>query len=94
MNVISALLLVGLAAAPLAILGGWLAARRDTRLGSFVRIGGTDSWWRDAMPWPPGVQEDDEVHFNFGSPEQQDDGGREALSVEPVRLRENWRWRG
>jgi hypothetical protein len=94
LNLISALLLLALAAAPLAILAGWLAARRESRVDSLVRIGGSDSWWRDAMPWPPGVQEDDEVHFNFGSREPPDDGGRGALSVEPVRIRERSRWRG
>lgn len=23
------------------------------------------SWWRTTLPWPRGVQEDDEVHFNI-----------------------------
>jgi hypothetical protein len=85
MNLISALLLLALAAAPLAILGGWVAARRESRVGSLVQIGGTDGWWRAAMPWPPGVQEDDEVHWNFGPPERSDPHP-DALTVDPVRL--------
>jgi hypothetical protein len=82
MNLISVLLLLALAAAPLAILGGWLVARRDPRSGSLVRVGGSEGWWRDAMPWPHGVQEEDEVHWNFGPPNNAEDD----LTVEPVRL--------
>jgi hypothetical protein len=60
--------LLGVAAAPLALLGGWMVSR-DRSVAP--PVGATaDSWWREAMPWPHGVQEDDDVHFNFG-----DDGG-------------------
>ena len=38
------------------------------------------------MPWPHGVQEDDDVHWNFGPPEQSADRP-DALSVDPVRVR-------
>jgi hypothetical protein len=85
MNLISALLLLALAAAPLALLGAWFAGRRDVRSGTLVPVGGSDSWWRDAMPWPTGVQEDDEVHWNFGPPERPD-SHVDALTVDPVRL--------
>jgi hypothetical protein len=37
------------------------------------------------MPWPHGVQEDDEVHWNFGPPERPDPRP-DALTVDPVRL--------
>jgi hypothetical protein len=87
MNLISALLLLAAAAAPLALLGAWLAARRDPRVGSLVHVGGTDGWWRQAMPWPHGVQEEDDVHWNFGPPEGSAGGRPDALSVEPVRVR-------
>jgi hypothetical protein len=86
MNLISALLLIAAAAAPLAVLGAWLAARRDARAGTLIQVGGTDGWWRQAMPWPHGVQEDDEVHWNFGPPDQPADRP-DALSVDPVRVR-------
>jgi hypothetical protein len=86
MNLISALLLLAAAAAPLAVLGAWLAARRDARVATLVQVGGTEGWWRQAMPWPRGVQEDDDVHWNFGPPEQSADGP-DALSVDPVRVR-------
>jgi hypothetical protein len=86
MNLISALLLIAAAAAPLAVLGAWLAARRDARAGTLIQAGGTDGWWRQAMPWPHGVQEDDDVHWNFGPPEQPADTA-DALSVDPVRVR-------
>jgi hypothetical protein len=87
MNLISALLLIAAAAAPLAVLGAWLAARRDARVGTLIQVGGADGWWRQAMPWPHGVQEDDDVHWNFGPPEQPDDERPDALSVDPVRVR-------
>jgi hypothetical protein len=85
MNLISTLLLVGVAAAPLAVLGAWIAGRREPRLGSLVHVGGSDGWWRQAMPWPQGVQEDDDVHWNFGPAE----GPKEpdAVNVDPVRVR-------
>jgi hypothetical protein len=92
MNLISALLLIALAAAPVAVLGAWLAARREPRLDSLVQAGGSDGWWRQAMPWPRGVQEDDEVHWNFGPPERRDPRP-DALSVDPVRLRPGLRRR-
>ena len=87
MNLISALLLLAAAAAPLAVLGAWLAARRDARVATLVQVGGTEGWWRQAMPWPRGVQEDDDVHWNFGPPEQPADGEADAMSVDPVRVR-------
>jgi hypothetical protein len=65
MELASTIALLALAAAPLAILGGWLASRNQSvaaPLGS-----GSDGWWRQAMPWPHGVQEDDEVHWDFGA---------------------------
>ena len=85
MNLISALLLLAAAAAPLAVLGAWLAARREPRVASLIHVGGPDGWWRQAMPWPHGVQEDDEVHWNFGPPERPD-RHPDALTIDPVRL--------
>ena len=93
MNLISALLLLAAAAAPLAVLGAWLAARRDPRVGTLVHVGGTEDWWRQAMPWPHGVQEDDDVHWNFGPSEQPNPGPRDDLTFEPVRLRPGTRRR-
>src|SRR4051812_33873350 len=69
LNVLATVLLLLLAAAPLAVLGGWLAGRRNPQLGSLVRAGGSDAWWRETMPWPTGVQEEDDVHWNFGPAE-------------------------
>ncbi len=88
MNLITALLLLGAAAAPLAVLGGWLAGRRDPHLGTLVRVGGSDGWWRQTMPWPHGVQEDDDVHWNFGPADEPGaDEPAHGLTVDPIRLR-------
>jgi hypothetical protein len=64
MDLATTVVLLGVAAAPLAVLGGWLASR-DRSVAAPLG-GGSDLWWREAMPWPHGVQEDDDVHFNFG----------------------------
>jgi hypothetical protein len=57
-------------------------------VGTLVRVGGSsDDWWRETLPWPPGVQEDDEVHWNFASPDERadhEDGA--AMRVEPAPL--------
>jgi hypothetical protein len=91
MNLIFALLLLAAAAAPLAVLGGWLAGRRDPRSGSLIHVGGSEGWWRQAMPWPQGVQEDDDVHWNFGpseaAREQRIDRAREDVTFDAVPLR-------
>jgi len=87
LNLIFALVLLALAAAPLAVVGGWLAGRRDLRASSLVHVGGSDDWWREALPWPHGVQEDDDVHWNFGSPEGPPAGQRDDFTFDPVRLR-------
>ena len=84
MDLGTAIVLLGLAAAPVAVLGGWLAGRDRmvaTPLGTT-----SESWWRDAMPWPHGVQEDDDVHWNFGAddavqPRSTDDVGGSAPTV-------------
>jgi hypothetical protein len=83
-NLIAALLFIAAAAAPLAVLGAWLASRRESRAGSLVQVGGTDGWWQQAMPWPRGVQEDDDVHWNFGRAETPDEPATGA--VHPVRV--------
>jgi hypothetical protein len=66
MEIIFAILLLGFAAAPIALVGGWLAGRGHGRLGALVIGPGGDGWWRSTMPWPKGVQEDDDFKWNFG----------------------------
>lgn len=87
MNLISAVLLLAAAAAPLAVLSAWVVSRRDQRAGTLVHFGGTDGWWRDTMPWPQGVQEDDDVHWNFGPPSQPDQRQPGGVNVDLVRVR-------
>jgi hypothetical protein len=86
MNLLFALLLLAAAAAPLAVLGAWFAARGNPRTGSLVHVGGSEGWWRQALPWPRGVQEDDEVHWNFGPPQQPDEAP-DPMTVDPVPVR-------
>jgi hypothetical protein len=66
MEIIATIVLLGLAGAPIALVGAWLVGRGQSRLGALVSAPGGDSWWRTTMPWPQGVQEDDEVKWNFG----------------------------
>ena len=66
MEIILTVLLLGFAAAPIALVGGWLAGRGHGRLGALVSGPGGDGWWQSTMPWPHGVQEDDDFKWNFG----------------------------
>jgi len=65
------LMLIG-ATAPLAILLSWLATRGHGGLGVLLGSGQKDSWARLSMPLPRGVQEDDEIRFNFTPLDQPD----------------------
>jgi hypothetical protein len=95
-DLILALALLGLAVAPLALLSGWLAGRGSRPLGALVNTGGSEGWWRSTMPWPRGVQEDDELTWTVGtapkatpSPRRApvDPGVADELNVEPTHLR-------
>lgn len=66
MELIPTILLLALAAAPIALVGGWLAARGHGRLGTLVSGPAGTGWWQTTMPWPHGVQEDDDFKWNFG----------------------------
>jgi hypothetical protein len=63
MELISVLVWAALAALPLAVATGWLIGRGERELGALLQ--GRDTWWRSTMPWPRGVQEDDEVHWRL-----------------------------
>jgi hypothetical protein len=65
MDLMLTLILLGLAAAPLALLSGWLDRRGSRPLGALVNGRDSETWWRTTMPWPQGVQEDDELTWSF-----------------------------
>jgi hypothetical protein len=69
MEIISTILILGLAAAPIALVGGWLAGRGHGRLGALVSGPAGQGWWQTTMPLPRGVQEDDDFKWNFGDRE-------------------------
>ena len=69
MDAISSIVLVSLAAVPVAVLAAWFAGPRHSGLGSFVNRGDSDSWWRATMPWPQGVQEQDGVRWRIQEPD-------------------------
>jgi len=97
MNLILAIVLVGLAATPLAILLGWLDRRGSRPLGALLHGRDSEGWWRATMPWPRGVQEEDEVTWSFResqpptgratsrAPEAADEA--DEVRVEPTHLR-------
>jgi hypothetical protein len=70
MEIISTILILGLAVAPIALIAGWLAGRGHRGLGVLVSGPAGDGWWRTAMPLPHGVQEDDDFKWNFGDRDQ------------------------
>ena len=78
MDIISVILLA-LVAAPLAVLSGWFVDRGYGRLGSLVNHGDSRAWWQATMPWPRGVQEEDEVRWRV-----HDRDGAPGPSVDPV----------
>jgi hypothetical protein len=97
-DLVSAILILAGAAAPLAILLAWLATRGLPGLGLLVSSGQANVWWRRTMPWPQGIQEDDDVHWHFDAGNGSDDGstieeptdGEHAtLRVDPSRVRPN-----
>lgn len=84
MNLILAIVLLGLAATPLAILLGWLDRRGSRPLGALLHGRDSEAWWRATMPWPRGVQEDDEVTWKFR--ESQPPAGRATDEADEVRI--------
>lgn len=95
MNLILTLFVLSLAAAPLAVLLGWLDRRGSRQLGALVSGRDSEGWWRATMPWPSGVQEEDEVTWSFGG-SQQPAGARtrgpkpgevDEVRIEPAHLR-------
>jgi len=96
MDVMLTIVLLSIAAAPLALLSGWFDRRGSQPLGALVNGRDSDGWWRATMPWPEGVQEDDDMTWNFRDNRQPapsssrtwrgpDEGGE--LRVEPRHLR-------
>jgi hypothetical protein len=69
-DLIFALVLLSVAVAPLALLSGWLAGRGSRPLGALVNSSGSEAWWRSTMPWPRGVQEEDDVTWSFRGSQQ------------------------
>ena len=95
-DLLSAILVLAGAAAPFAILLAWLATRGLPGLGLLVGNGQANVWWRRTMPWPEGIQEDNDVHWHFDATSGSDDaaiieesgeGERAALRVDPSRVR-------
>jgi hypothetical protein len=72
MDLMLTLALLALAAAPLALLSGWLDRRESRPLGALVNGRDTEGWWRSTMPWPRGVQEDDDLRWTFRDGQQAD----------------------
>lgn len=96
MDLITAFVLLGMAAAPLAVLSGWLAGRGSRPLGSLVNGGDSETWWRSTMPWPRGVQEEDDLTWSFRdtqpppsrpSPSRPVADEPDEIRVDPVHLR-------
>jgi hypothetical protein len=72
---ISVIAWLSLAALPLAVLSGWLAGSGNRPLTALVV--GREGWRRAETAWPHGVQEDDDVKWQFGG------GGQETGGTAP-----------
>jgi hypothetical protein len=73
MEVIAAVVVIGLALGPIAAISGWLTGSGERPFGALMH--GRDTWWRSTMPWPQGVQEEDSVHWHV-----RESGATTALS--------------
>jgi hypothetical protein len=94
MEIISAIVMLAVVAAPLALLAGWFVRGGYEGLGSFVDCGDREGWWRAAMPLPHGVQEEDGVGWHVPTPEHATESRAvretrgepvDALRIAPVR---------
>jgi hypothetical protein len=89
MEIISTILVLAAAAAPIALVGGWLAGRGHGRLGALVSGPAGGGWWQTTMPLPHGVQEDDDFKWNFGDREpiaEPEPPGPEAEAADEVEV--------
>jgi hypothetical protein len=64
MELIAAIVPLAVVAAPLALLGAWLAASTHYGAASVVPRSG-EGWWRVTLPWPRGVQEENDPGWNL-----------------------------
>ncbi len=76
MDLISVIVWIGLAAVPIAVLSGWLAGAGNRPLTALVL--GREGWRRSETAWPHGVQEDDDVTWQFAEPGRRLDEARPA----------------
>lgn len=68
MDLIPAILMLGLSGAVLATLAGWWVRGGYDGIGALVNRGDSGDWWRATMPWPQGVQEEDGVSWHIRDP--------------------------
>jgi hypothetical protein len=99
MDVVVGLLLIAIAAAPVAFLAGWFVGPGVRGVAQLVGRG-NDDWWRSTLPWPTGVQEDDGVAWSArpampagDDPEREGSAGMPSLQVPTRRLRPTLRRR-
>jgi len=72
MEAITAVVLLAVAAMPVALVANWFLQSGTQGLGSAVNRGDKDAWWRASMPWPRGVQEEDGLTWHLGNPDRTD----------------------
>ena len=58
--------LAGLSA--FAMLSAWFVRTGYGQFGGFARGRDDATWWRSSMPWPRGVQEDDDIGWHVPRP--------------------------
>ena len=67
-------------------LAAWLVRAGYGQLGGLAHGKDDAAWWRSSLPWPDGVQEDDEIAWHVPRPLATPDGGtiRQLSSGRPV----------
>ena len=81
MDMLAAIAVLCVLAAPLGLLARWFVDRGHNGLGVLVSRGGSDAWWQTTMPWPRGVQEEDGVRWQVRDPDVTTD----AFEISPMR---------
>jgi hypothetical protein len=101
LDIVSVIAWLSIAAIPLAVLPGWLAGAGNRPLAALIM--GRDGWRRSETAWPHGVQEDDEVTWQFRQvgrtlgddrpPDPTDPSDRPAPALDVERVRPTLRVR-
>ncbi len=86
MDMVAAIALLSVLGLPLGLLARWFVDRGHEDLGVLISGGDSDAWWQATLPWPRGVQEEDDVHWQWSDPGPAAVGSSAGRPVAPETL--------